>query len=1166
MCGKRAAINLFARTSTFFIVTAVVISILLLITTLSMSSADAVEGDAATLAGIAVSDRVSDPNTSDQMGFIDVPRVHDGRIWTDKSVDVGLGSDDFTVTFSALSQSFPITEGFSIPADTVFVIDVSGSMTTRDQAGGPTRIAILIEALNEAICILQDANPDNRIAVVAYGGRSQGFGRVENVLSLGRYTAESGEFFSVSGTTVSVNAVPAAGDSGGSALVASLQVAGSTPTQWGIHYGSLMLEGADTSVTVPVTDDTGTIVDAEVVTRRPNIILMTDGEPTMAWTNYTFEDLPANPLTPDPLGAQLISADPPAVFVGDGSYGEIGVSLLTVLTAAHQQQQVFNHYFPTGWATGQASGQPLPNVGFFTIGLGVQPSQAATDLIRATMDPGNYAAAVDSNIRAGMSLPSGYTNNPFVAGYNPSMGTLINDFVGGSASFNVQRRQAFGTYNWDFALGNPAALTTIANAEGLTAADLDFADLFFEATNLDELREAFLSITTGIQVQSNDAVTNVETSPDFDGWLVFSDVLGEYMQFRGGLALSFDDVHYSRAGFDLRDAAIRSSYESILLEHMNYGLPAGDPLLLSAGDITQLIDANLSQGNYSKVVYYADQNRNFISATNPADAAAKVEAFPMMGELDAPVIPGGQTDLMYITFRVVTALQTTTFNEIFTPPVGPAGAQAPTTRNLNQGEQLVRWYIPASLIPQRSVDSITGEVSGNTMPVRISFTVGLDTDAVASGVSADYRSVNSASDGSLYFFTNGWRDNQNVSLVFDIPHKNNPFYNDGRPGYGDGRGTVLKSTNPTGTAQHVSFDRSFIYNDMHVNLHWMGNNGRLTLKESGELMLTKGFGFDGTSSMQVPDDVTFIEPIRFTIVVPTGDDIALNFPDDFSWVSAQGRYELKTTVDLPIGTYTVVKTGGEIEGDDWIYLPQPGSSTVTITTGQVANLNFINEYFPHLPEDHLPALRVRKIFHDLDAILLPDDFFILIVGPEPIDDEAVKPNDHPDWTINDDTNRYELVVGLQEALESVALRELTIGEYLIAEVNFEVDAMNFVRTAWLVREATDRYPMFGDETDDPSSPLITVNLEEGDDTIVRLDNFYEKDNVPDDDEPSEPPTDTVTTLPPTPPGEADAPKTGDMRQAALFIALLALGMICAASGIYWYKKDWIHGKLFRTSN
>ena len=47
--------------------------------------------------------RVADPVTMDKHGFLDTPRLHDGRIWTDKSVVVNASGDDFTVTLSALS-------------------------------------------------------------------------------------------------------------------------------------------------------------------------------------------------------------------------------------------------------------------------------------------------------------------------------------------------------------------------------------------------------------------------------------------------------------------------------------------------------------------------------------------------------------------------------------------------------------------------------------------------------------------------------------------------------------------------------------------------------------------------------------------------------------------------------------------------------------------------------------------------------------------------------------------------------------------------------------------------------------------------------------------------------------------------------------------------------
>ena len=150
---------------------------------------------------------------------------------------------------------------------------------------------------------------------------------------------------------------------------------------------------------------------------------MTDGEPTIGWTNFMFEPDPPNeialPMPSPPAQPPVASAIdalhspvvlgmiPPAsltpandvlssdaIYFGDGSYGEMGVSIMTVLTAAHRKREVLNSYFPPGTDPGQWDGftppsgqeqtQPDPSVGFYTIAFGSQPTQATRDLIRAT--------------------------------------------------------------------------------------------------------------------------------------------------------------------------------------------------------------------------------------------------------------------------------------------------------------------------------------------------------------------------------------------------------------------------------------------------------------------------------------------------------------------------------------------------------------------------------------------------------------------------------------------------------------------------------------------------------------------------------------------------------------------------------------------------------------
>jgi len=779
--------------------------------------------------------RVTDPDTSTDTGFLDIPRVHDGRIWTDKSVNPGASDDDFEVTLSALSQSFPITEGYSIPADTVFVIDVSGSMTAVDAGATDTRIEFLVEALNEAIAILHAANSENRVAVVAYGGRPSGYGRVENVLMLGRYTAENDQFFSVAvdaarNTNVIVNA-EVADESGGQRVTDSLRVAGSTPTQWGIYWGSQILENADPLVTVPMTDSSGVTEDI-VVTRRPNMILMTDGEPTMGWTNYTFDEAVYNPIKPGPDGALLGSpAGSPQLFLGDGSYGELGIGLLTVLTAAHRKQLINEHYFPGGSPAGFA-GQPDSRVGFYTIGLGVQPSQGATDLIRAVMNPfdvdpaltNNNADVVTSNIRERMNLTSGFDQNKYQNAADPTMGALLRNFTassGADISFSAQRRQGWGDYHWEQSV-------SVANTVGLGIQDIAYTDGFYEAADIDELRDAFTKITTSIQAQSIEMVTNVhDTNPDFDGWLVFSDVLGDYMEFRGGIQLYYGGDLIPRGSFNLENSSIRADYEKILLEQLNYGTPEESPLFMQPGDVSELIAQNIAAGNTNSITYYVDTDRNYVGFENPGDAAAHVEVFPMIGGVTRDL--NRQANLMYVTFHVVTALRDDAFNEVFTPPAQGGGTQVPTVRNLREGDQIVRWYIPASIIPMRSVDVTDGTVGGDTEPIRVQFIVGLNHDQIANGIHKEYIDENAAADGELYFYSNDWHNNQNVTLAFDQPHEKNPYYQPGGVGYDIGRSTVIKAENSTETHGHVSLVRSTAYDDNRITLQWLGNNGRLTL-------------------------------------------------------------------------------------------------------------------------------------------------------------------------------------------------------------------------------------------------------------------------------------------------------------------------------------------------
>ena len=125
--------------------------------------------------------KVADPSTMDSWkSFFDPDNVtteHAGGIWTDKSVFAGSltgfkseagealtlnsASDSFLVALSALAANSVVVGKTSTPTDTVFVLDVSNSMSG-------TALSSMVTATNNAISTLME-NPENRVSVILYG-------------------------------------------------------------------------------------------------------------------------------------------------------------------------------------------------------------------------------------------------------------------------------------------------------------------------------------------------------------------------------------------------------------------------------------------------------------------------------------------------------------------------------------------------------------------------------------------------------------------------------------------------------------------------------------------------------------------------------------------------------------------------------------------------------------------------------------------------------------------------------------------------------------------------------------------------------------------------------------------------------------------------------------
>ncbi|MCL2462119.1 MAG: VWA domain-containing protein, partial [Defluviitaleaceae bacterium] len=431
----------------------------------------------------------ADPDTSRFSENFSQSTVENGRIWIDKTVNtdsvtfydvngrpvsnVTAAPDEFLVTLSALSQSYSV-ETVVEPTDAVFILDVSGSMHSNN-LGNQTRATVMVQALNSAVDKLMRANPANRVSVVAYGGYAQGttnVTRLDKLLSLGHYELPNGNYFNIDNSRTPPQITPAPALSGQNAAVGSTTVAGGTPTQRGIYEGAkILMDNTDT--TLDYVTEKGRVV---TLTRRPALILLSDGEPTFGWGDYRVGA--ASTDTGYTSGNGIVSG------------GTLGLDLLTIASASYWKKQVGDHYY------GQGGASPW----FYTIGVGV-----TNDHERAVLDPINNVQKITIRYNS--------------ADY--SLKTLLDSFIAGN------------TVRFPAPNKNSAALGLIdVENYGKYVTNYAYADGYYQANDQNALSGAFDAIAAQIISKGHYTTESDAAKPDFSGYLVISDILGEHMEFR----------------------------------------------------------------------------------------------------------------------------------------------------------------------------------------------------------------------------------------------------------------------------------------------------------------------------------------------------------------------------------------------------------------------------------------------------------------------------------------------------------------------------------------------------------------------------------------------------------------------------------------------------------
>ncbi len=354
----------------------------------------------------------ADPGTIDWETYFGPDKMDTefaGGVWTDKSVftdetdelpGVDLTDDDnFLVALSSIASNLSITGHTSAPTDTMLVLDLSGSMVDGTYEVGTIRqgnnyyqtvngidmslITAMIDATNDTIDTLMKQNTNNRVGVVLYSGNAQTNqaatpSTATVVLPLNRYAGIDGEYLSVDTTwrtdtlytwrsngwfggswnasgeatyvaeNTAVNVSVKNGlktESGQNVTDASKLANGGTYIQNGLYQAMNQFLGITDTVVPEGRPQAG----AE---RMPVLVLMTDGAPTIATTNYT----------------NIGNSD-----TGDGTTTNDRITFLTQLTAAYVRGRVASHY--------QENANDEKDILFLTLGLGTENSSAATNTL-----------------------------------------------------------------------------------------------------------------------------------------------------------------------------------------------------------------------------------------------------------------------------------------------------------------------------------------------------------------------------------------------------------------------------------------------------------------------------------------------------------------------------------------------------------------------------------------------------------------------------------------------------------------------------------------------------------------------------------------------------------------------------------------------------------------
>ena len=676
----------------------------------------------------------ADPVTWDEWKtlFSENSTVNAGTVWTDKSVFTGadatelaairtsirklklglVDTDSFIVALSAMGATKSVYGQKSQPTDTIFVLDVSGSMLNDTNA-----VDNMITALNTSMARLFALNPNNRVGVVLYASYAS------TILPLNSYDASgsNGTYFTVEENwwNDSVYIRTAQGLkvlNGNTVSQTSREVVGGTYIQSGIDAAADILVAASGKTN-----------------RTPVMVLMTDGVVTFADSDW------ANP-----------SADSDDTDMGTGSYDsevfQNELDFVTQLTAAYAKHRVKEAY--------------------------------GEDALLYTMGFGD-----SDDISESVLNPNGVTNATIDAYW-----AAIKNTTASTMNITSTWSDRWGTHSetWSISTGITSNGTKVFPVD-----DSDnYVKLYNNAPTSDQITSMFETILDDIALQTRYSLTAIGANgEDFDGYVTFTDTIGEYMDVKDVKGLVIGDVLYTGAALSMSFAEGNVSFSHqydlgdldgtltaygegfINAVETRLGLERNEAIALVklAKQYKQLhyqeVDGESIYSNY--IGWYADVNGNYLgfydenfAAEDPVVSQARY-VVKSYGYIDP--VAELESNMLFCVVQVRTDLQT--------------------------NRQEVIWKVPASLLPTAhynikmtgsSLDdpgTITVEYEA-AEPIRLLFEVGLREDIKVYNIVEKLDRHNHAN-GVYRFYTNDWNQTQTEKInthSWFVPNEENDRY------------------------------------------------------------------------------------------------------------------------------------------------------------------------------------------------------------------------------------------------------------------------------------------------------------------------------------------------------------------------------------------------------